>query len=154
MPASVRPVGGRTFDDLIGAIYCTWVVQDTDVVGPPELWFRIRGDKRGLHIVSQPFVTSKRQQTREDGGQYEGGARPALCTRGGRGARIVRKTDGPVQECGGFSGTSLSRSTNRPSSGSERTFIFRIALLRWTFTVASAIPISPAICLLRRPRAT
>src|SRR5271166_902020 len=44
--------------------------------------------------------------------------------------------------------------TIRPSSGSERACIFRIALLRWTFTVASAMPISPAICLLRRPRAT
>ena len=58
------------------------------------------------------------------------------------------------QEGCGFSGTSLSLSAIRPSSGSEWAFIFRIALLRWTFTVASAMPISPAICLLRRPRAT
>jgi len=48
----------------------------------------------------------------------------------------------------------LSFSAIRPSSGSERASIFRIALLRWTFTVASAMPISPAICLLSRPRAT
>jgi hypothetical protein len=65
-----------------------------------------------------------------------------------------RGTNPPVQECCGFSGTSLSFSANRPSSGSVRTRIFRIALLRWTFTVLSVMPISPAICLLRRPRAT
>ena len=59
-----------------------------------------------------------------------------------------------VQGCYGCSGTSLGLSAIRPSSGSERAFIFRIALLRWTFTGASAMPISPAICLLRRPRAT
>jgi hypothetical protein len=68
--------------------------------------------------------------------------------------RDENRTDSPVQECCGFSGTSLSLSAIRPSSGSERAFIFRIARLRWTFTVASAMPISPAICLLRRPRAT
>jgi hypothetical protein len=68
--------------------------------------------------------------------------------------RGARKADLPVQELCGFSVTSLSLSAIRPSSGSERAFIFRIALLRWTFTVASAMPISPAICLLRRPRAT
>ena len=66
----------------------------------------------------------------------------------------ARKAGTPVQECCGFSDTSLSLSAIRPSSGSERAFIFRIALLRWTFTVASAMPISPAICLLRRPCAT
>ena len=33
----------------------------------------------------------------------------------------------------------MSLSAIRPSSGSEWAFIFRIALLRWTFTVASAI---------------
>jgi hypothetical protein len=27
---------GHTFDDLIGAIYCAWVVRDTDVVALPE----------------------------------------------------------------------------------------------------------------------
>jgi hypothetical protein len=71
------------------------------------------------------------------------------------GSRETQKwADLPVQELYDFSGTSLSLSAIRPSSGSERAFIFRIALLRWTFTVASAMPISPAICLLRRPRAT
>jgi len=58
------------------------------------------------------------------------------------------------QELCGSSGTSLSLSAMRPSSGSDPAFIFCIALLRCTFTVASAIPISCAICLLRRPRAT
>jgi hypothetical protein len=52
------------------------------------------------------------------------------------------------------SGTSLSLSAMRPSSGSDPACIFCIARLRWTFTVASAMPISWAICLLRRPRAT
>jgi hypothetical protein len=64
------------------------------------------------------------------------------------------KPDMPPRECRGYSNTSWSLSAIRPSSGRERAFIFRIALLRWTFTVASAMPISLAICLLRRPRAT
>jgi len=59
-----------------------------------------------------------------------------------------------AQERCGVSGTSLSLSAIRPSSGSEPACIFCIALLRCTFTVASAMPISWAICLLRRPRAT
>ena len=42
----------------------------------------------------------------------------------------------------------------RLSSGSERAFILCIKRLRCTFTVPSAMPISPAICLLRRPCAT
>ena len=37
--------------------------------------------------------------------------------------------------------TSLSLSAIRPSSGSEPAFIFCIALLRCTFTVASEMPI-------------
>jgi len=48
-----------------------------------------------------------------------------------------------VQGCCVFSGTSLSLRAFRPSSGSERAYIFRIALLRCTFTVASAMPMSP-----------
>ena len=59
-----------------------------------------------------------------------------------------------VQEVCGFSDTSLSLLAIRPSSASEWAFIFRIAWLRWTFTVASTMPIPPEICLLRRPRAT
>src|ERR1700685_1417156 len=51
-------------------------------------------------------------------------------------------------------GDRLSLAAIWPNSGSERAFNFRMALLRWTFTVAWAIPISSAICLLRRPRAT
>jgi hypothetical protein len=60
----------------------------------------------------------------------------------------------PVQEVWGFSDTSLSLSALRPGSGSEWTFIFHIAYCGGTFTVASAMPIWPAICLPRRPRAT
>jgi hypothetical protein len=41
-----------------------------------------------------------------------------------------RWADMPVQELCGFSDTRLSLSAIRPSSGSERAFIFRIALLR------------------------
>ena len=53
------------------------------------------------------------------------------------------------QERCGFSCVSLRMSAIRPSSGSERAFIFRIRLVRCTFTVDSAIPISWAICLLK-----
>jgi hypothetical protein len=66
----------------------------------------------------------------------------------------VSRGDSPIYERRNFSGTRWSLSAIRPNSGSERAFIFRIALLRWTFTVVSAMPMSPAICLLRRPRAT
>ena len=54
----------------------------------------------------------------------------------------------------GVSSTSLSLSVIQPSSGSEPAFIFFIALLRSTFTVASAMPKSNAVRLLRRPCAT
>ena len=62
--------------------------------------------------------------------------------------RGVRKSIRRVQECCGSSDASLSMSAIRPSSGSERAFILCIRRLRCTFTVASAMPISPAICLL------
>jgi hypothetical protein len=79
----------------------------------------------------------------------------SICTRAdGLLARALRRVDVPVQERCVFSVISLSLSAIRPSSGRERVFILCIALLRWTFTVASAMPISSAICLLRRPRAT
>ena len=57
--------------------------------------------------------------------------------------RVDPKQDALMRGSGadGFSDTSLSLSAIRPSSGSEWAFIFRIALLRWTFTVASAMPI-------------
>jgi hypothetical protein len=42
----------------------------------------------------------------------------------------------------------------RAKSGSEDAFIFRITWPRWTFTVISLIPISPAICLFSRPATT
>jgi len=53
-----------------------------------------------------------------------------------------------------FSGISFSLSTIRQSSGSDVALIFRIMLLRCTFTVVSVMPISPAICLFSRPAAT
>jgi len=92
------------------------------------------------------------QRTRKDGiaaaaYQLASGARRSIVSPTGR-------ADMPAQECRGFSGVSWSFSAIRPSSGRERAFILCIALLRWTFTVASAKPISLAICLLRRPRAT
>jgi hypothetical protein len=53
----------------------------------------------------------------------------------------------------GFSSISWSLSAIRPSSVSERAFIFRIALLRWTFTVASAMPIrQQSVCSGDRAR--
>src|SRR5215475_1967708 len=39
---------------LIGAIYCTWVVRDNDVVGLPEPWFRVLAG-RGFHTVGPAF---------------------------------------------------------------------------------------------------
>jgi hypothetical protein len=73
-----------------------------------------------------------------------------------RGQPSHKRKEGPnsIQKRGGLSDTSLSFSAIRPSSGSEPAFIFCIALLRCTLTVASVTPISKAICLLRRPRAT
>jgi integrase len=53
-----------------------------------------------------------------------------------------------------FSGSIFSLSTIRHSSASEPALTFRIMLLRWTFTVVSVMPISPAICLFNRPCAT
>lgn len=53
-----------------------------------------------------------------------------------------------------FSATSFNVSAMRLSSGSDRSLSFRMRLLRCTLTVASEIPMSPAICLLSRPRAT
>ena len=54
---------------------------------------------------------------------------------------ILRNGVRPVaQDCYGLSDTSLSLSAIRPSSGSESAFILSISLLRYTFTVATAIP--------------
>ena len=64
----------------------------------------------------------------------------------------LRAIDRPVSYS--FSGASLSMSAIRLSSGSERACIFRITWVRCTFTVDSAMPISLAICLLRRPAVT
>jgi len=69
-------------------------------------------------------------------------------------ARAVHGAKRTAQERCGSSDTSWSLSAIWPSSGSELAFSFCIALLRCTFTVASAMPISWAICLLSRPRAT
>jgi len=54
----------------------------------------------------------------------------------------------------GFSGNSFSLATIRQSSATDSAFNFRVMLLRWTFTVVSVIPISPAICLFSRPSTT
>src|SRR5260221_1981124 len=59
-----------------------------------------------------------------------------------------------TQEFCGCCSLALRVSAIRLSSGSERAFIFRIRWVRCTFTVDSAIPISLAICLLRRPATT
>lgn len=53
-----------------------------------------------------------------------------------------------------FSGSSLNLSTIRQSSATDAALSFRIMLLRWTFTVVSVMPISPAICLFSRPSTT
>jgi hypothetical protein len=50
--------------------------------------------------------------------------------------------------------TSLSLSAILVSSLSDLALILRVKLLRWTFTVVSLMPNSPAICLLSRPRST
>jgi hypothetical protein len=116
-----------------GAIYCTQVA-------------------RRANVSLETMAKTARRQTGEDEGRQN---RPGLVLRTRAQAdRAGTGTHAPVQERCGSSVTSLSLSTIRPSSGSERAFILCIALLRWTFTVASAMPISPAICLLRRPRAT
>lgn len=52
----------------------------------------------------------------------------------------------------GYPGGNFSLSTIRQSSARVEALTFRIPLLRWTFTVVSAM--SPAICLFSRPAAT
>jgi hypothetical protein len=109
--------------------------------------------REGSHTVGSTIRQFDKGADLEDGGQYN--RRPAgTAHAGGRIGRDVRRTDTSLQKCCGSSGTSLSLSAIRLSAGSERAFIFRIRRLRCTFTVASAMPMSPAICLLRRPRAT
>jgi len=53
-----------------------------------------------------------------------------------------------------FSGRSFSLSTIRQSSATDPALSLCIMLLRWTFTVVSVTPISPAICLFSRPSTT
>ena len=53
-----------------------------------------------------------------------------------------------------FSDRRFSWSTIRQSSAIDSAPIFRIMLLRWTLTVVSVMPMSPAICLFSRPSAT
>src|SRR5215510_4103565 len=55
---------------LIGAIYCTWVVRDSDVVGLPELWFRVVA-RKGFRTVGPAF-------RQFDQGRYLGNSRPGL----------------------------------------------------------------------------
>lgn len=65
-----------------------------------------------------------------------------------------RGLSSPPYEGSEFSGDSFSLSTSRQSSASDAALIFRIMLLRCTFTVVSVMPISPAICLFSRPSTT
>src|SRR5262249_45473467 len=64
-----------------GAIYCPCVARATVVVALPKPWLRSRGEK-GLQWWALPFVSSTREQTREDGGQHGRGARPVIRTYG------------------------------------------------------------------------
>jgi hypothetical protein len=86
---------------------------------------------------SEPWFTRGRR--------IAGAARAGALIEGG-----ARWAGLPVQECCGFSGTSLSLSAFPPSSGSERPFIFRIIQWRWTFTVVVSIAKLRAYCGLRR----
>ena len=132
------------------AIYCTLVVRDILMVSLAEPWFTSRSENA--------FASWAASRTKERIGRMKDVITEPLdhqhSTAGSFVVRDVRKTDTSVQECCGSSGTSLSLSAIRLSSGSERAFILCIRRLRCTFTVASAMPISPAICLLRRPCAT
>jgi hypothetical protein len=58
------------------------------------------------------------------------------------------------QQLRDFSAVKFSLSAIRAKSGSEAAFIFRMTWPRWTFTVISLMPMSYAICLLRRPATT
>jgi len=78
----------------------------------------------------------------------------ADCTRWREGRRARLRGRLRRYAIGDRSGTSLSLSAMWQSSASDAILIFRMMLLRCTFTVASAMPMSPAICLLRRPCAT
>src|SRR5262245_37498553 len=95
-----------------------------------------------IHIVELLFVTATGSQTCEYGAPYTAGSPDRWSAHADSvAAQIVRRTDAPIQErC--LSGRSSSLSAIRPSSGSEPTFIFCIALMRCIFTVASAMPIS------------
>src|SRR4051812_28355789 len=64
---------------------------------------------------------------REDEGRYTRGADPSARQSGQFVARDVRKADTSFQECCGSTGTSLSLSAIRLSSGSERAFILCIS---------------------------
>src|SRR5262249_61950262 len=60
----------------------------------------------------------------------------------------------PAQELRRCSGVKLSMTAIRLSSGREWAFIFRIRLVRCTFTVDSAMPVSVAIHLFRHAPGT
>jgi hypothetical protein len=105
-----------------------------------------------LNVGLEAMAKTARRQTGEDEGRQSRAG--LLLLTPARDDPAEHRTHAPAHERCDSPVTSLSLSTIRPSSGSERAFILCIALLRWTFTVASAMPISPAICLLRRPSAT
>ena len=74
----------------------------------------------------------------------------AICAndRCAQGVRMKRCRS-PAQKADDCCEFNFSVSAIRQSSGNERAFIFRIRWVRCTFTVASAMPISLAICLFR-----
>jgi hypothetical protein len=106
-------------------------------------------ERKGFSRLGPHFRHSTREQTRQAEGRM-----PLTARAHGLIVSEAGTTDTSAQELCDFSGTRPSLAAILPNSGSERAFIFRIAWLRWTFTVGSLIPISLAICLLRRPRAT
>ncbi len=114
-------------------------------------------EKRGTtRLQARPPLDSARQVPAER--VHELSALKPLIVKNSARARSSRYRNSSFQRrlravCG-LSGTRFSLSAMRPSSAIEVAFILCIKLLRWTFTVVSLMPRSPAICLLRRPCAT
>jgi hypothetical protein len=132
-------------------VYCTPVVRDSLIV---SLHCTLAYKPRRKRPLRVGLPQGRKERIERVKGRYRRAAGPSTRHSGQFRMRNLRKTIRRVQECCGSSGTSLSLSAIRLSSGSERAFILCIRRLRCTFTVASAMPISPAICLLRRPCAT
>src|SRR6266850_1401327 len=85
---------------------------------------------------------------------YPGGLEERRWSEPGRPASRAQFAQPATYECSDFSGSSFNLSAIRQSSGSDVALIFRIKLLRCTFTVVSVMPKSPAICLFSRPATT